>query len=101
MGVIAFKSQDAVETVSRALGCLQRMSFALHDLEVSRGGDGLFRVTLAYEAAGPLSAETFEARIAQIPGVEDVASAVREAPRPAFPAPARPREPGLATARFA
>ncbi|WP_226575369.1 hypothetical protein [Acuticoccus sediminis] len=76
MNIIRFLSQDPTDDVMKVLGCLRRMNFALHDLTVTPGGGGRFRVRLEYEPDGILSADTFVARVATFHGIESVAASV-------------------------
>lgn len=72
MQVTRFCTSDPLNHLQRVLGILQRMDFALQSISMRTAESGLSRVSLRYRPAGGLSPETFAARVALLPGIEDL-----------------------------
>lgn len=64
-----FQSNSPVDHVSRTLGQLDRMGFALNSVRVSPSGAGLSEVRILFQPAGLLSAQLFADRVAQLRGI--------------------------------
>lgn len=64
-----FQSNNPVDHVSRVLGQLERMGFALRSMAVERDNSNLSKVKIVFEPAGPLPVEVFADRITKLRGV--------------------------------
>ncbi|MGO4560062.1 hypothetical protein [Mesorhizobium sp. 2RAF21] len=64
-----FQSRNPIDHVSRALGQLDRMGFALDSISVRQSQAGLSEVKIVFDPAGKLSAQVLADRIAQLRGI--------------------------------
>lgn len=65
-----FQSNSPVDHLSRMLGQLDRMGFALDSICVSPSGAGLSDVRIVFQPKGLLSAQVFADRVALLRGVQ-------------------------------
>ncbi|WP_342640981.1 hypothetical protein [Rhodoligotrophos ferricapiens] len=69
---IRFSSSDLLNHLPRVLAILERMGFVLEAMSVNRADEDRSKVMLMYKPNGQLSCDTFIARLATLPGIEDL-----------------------------